>query len=97
MKYSVAILALAAAATAQKIDACDGKAQPCIEDAIAESGLCEAGDEACACENMETIQGGATSCVIEACGGAAEARMLFPFPRLIYLVAHCLYRTSSKF
>lgn len=74
MKYSLAILAFAAAATAQQIEACDGKAQPCIDDAIAESGLCEEGDEACACENMSEIQGGATACVIEACGGADKAR-----------------------
>lgn len=82
MKYSVALLALAAAVSAQKIDACDGKAQPCIDDAIAESGLCEAGDEACACENMSDIQGLATNCVIEACGGAAGARMFFSLPSL---------------
>ena len=83
MKYSVALLALAAAVSAQKIDACDGKAQPCIDDAIAESGLCEAGDEACACENMSDIQGLATNCVIEACGGgAAGARMVFSLPSL---------------
>lgn len=80
MKYSVALLTLAAAASAQKIGACDGKAQPCIDAAIADSGVCEAGDEACACENMETIQAGATECVLEACGGAAEARMFFPTP-----------------
>ena len=75
MKYSVAILALAAAVTAQKIDACDGKAQPCIDAAIAESGLCEAGDEACACENIADIQTKAAPCVIEACGSVPDARM----------------------
>ena len=78
MKYSVAILAFAAAASAQKIDACDGKAQPCIDDAIAKSGVCEAGDEKCACDNMDKIQAGATECVLEACGGAAGAGMPSP-------------------
>lgn len=74
MKFSLAILAFAAAVSAQEIVACDGKAQPCIEDAIADSGVCDAGDYACACENIDAIQDAATPCVLEACGGVAGAR-----------------------
>lgn len=74
MKFSLSIIAFAAAVSAQEIVACDGKAQPCIEDAIADSGICDAGDYACACENIDTIQDAATPCVLEACGGVAGAR-----------------------
>lgn len=79
MKYSVAILALAAAVSAQSIEACDGKAQKCIDDAMEEAGVCEdPKDWACGCENMDAVQSKATSCVIEACGGASGARTFFP-------------------
>ncbi|SPO07262.1 uncharacterized protein DNG_09956 [Cephalotrichum gorgonifer] len=73
MKFSLAFLAFAAAASAQEITACDGKAQPCVEEAIANSGVCEAGDYLCACQNLNTIQAAAAPCVIEACGGVAGA------------------------
>ena len=85
MQLSAIILALAAAATAQEtIKACDGKAQKCIDDAIASSDVCEAGDNACGCENMDAIQQEATPCVIEACGGADEARM---YTLILYLLS----------
>lgn len=90
MKFSLAILAFAAAASAQEIIACDGKAQPCIEDAIANSGVCEAGDYVCACENMDAIQVDAAPCVIEACGGAAEARKSCPHPASPSILASSL-------
>jgi hypothetical protein len=73
MKYIAAVLAFAACATAQSISACGGKAQPCLDAATASSGICSQGDWACGCENMSAIQGGATSCVLEACGGASGA------------------------
>lgn len=78
MQISAVILALAAAAAAQDITACGGKAQKCIEDAIANSDACEAGDNACGCENIDSIQQEATPCVLEACGGADEASMSIP-------------------
>lgn len=81
MKYSVAILALAAAVSAQQIDACDGKAQKCIEEAMEEAGVCEdPKDWACGCEHMDEVQSKATTCVIEACGGATDARTFSPQP-----------------
>ncbi|CAI4212883.1 unnamed protein product [Parascedosporium putredinis] len=73
MKYSLIALTLAAAASAQSVTACDGKAQKCIDDASA--GICDLGDWACGCTeaNMGKIQAGATTCVITACGGATGA------------------------
>lgn len=86
MKYSIVTLsALAAFATAQSIGACDGKAQGCIDDAVASSGICEANDWYCACSNIEAIQGGATACVIKECGGAAGARTFFSSPPSIQI------------
>lgn len=81
MKYSVAILTLAAAASAQSIGACDGKAQKCIEEAMEAAGVCDdPKDWACGCENMDAVQSEATTCVIEACGGASGARTSSPSP-----------------
>ena len=74
MKYIAALLALAASAAAQTITACGGKAQACLDDATKSSGICSVGDWACGCSNMEAIQGGATTCVISACGGTTGAR-----------------------
>lgn len=74
MKFSIALITFAAAASAQIITGCDGKAQPCIEDAIVESGVCDAGDYACGCANLDDIRAIASPCVIEACGSLIEAR-----------------------
>lgn len=85
MQFSAVILALAAAVTAQEtITACGGKAQQCIEDAIAGSDACEEGDIACACQNIDEIQQEATPCVIEACGSADEASTYTP---ILYLLS----------
>ena len=73
MQYIVAALAFAAYASAQSISACDGKAQPCLDKATESSGVCQVGDWACGCKNLEAIQGAATTCVITACGGATGA------------------------
>jgi hypothetical protein len=75
MKYSAIVLTLAAVASAQSISACDGKAQACIDTATSSSSSCTVGDWACGCQpdNLSKIQAGATTCVIEACGGAAGA------------------------
>ncbi|PKS11072.1 hypothetical protein jhhlp_002833 [Lomentospora prolificans] len=75
MKYSLIALTLAAAASAQSVSACDGKAQKCIDDATTSSSDCSLGDWYCGCQadTMSKIQGAATSCVIEACGGASGA------------------------
>jgi hypothetical protein len=77
MKFAAAVLALASCAAAQSVKACDGKAQACLDTATKNSGICEVGDWYCGCqpENMAKLQGGATSCVLEACGGTAGARM----------------------
>lgn len=75
MKYSIIAATLAAVASAQSISACDGKAQKCVDDATTSSSDCSLGDWYCGCQpdTMSKIQAAATSCVIEACGGAAGA------------------------
>jgi hypothetical protein len=82
MKYIVALLALAASATAQKVTACGGKAQTCLDDAVRSSGVCTVGDWKCGCANISTIQSAATTCVLDACGSTSGARM-FPFGSLL--------------
>lgn len=72
MKFSLALLAFAAAASAQ-VTGCNGKAQACIDKAIADSGVCKAGDKVCGCENQDAIQKAATPCVLEACDTVADA------------------------
>lgn len=73
MKYILAVLGLAAYATAQSVSACGGKAQTCLDNAAASSGICQTGDWACGCANMQSLQASATTCVLEACGGATGA------------------------
>lgn len=75
MKFVLALTTLAAVASAQQVKACDGKAQACLDTATPSASDCKQGDWYCGCQpdNMSKIQGAATSCVIEACGGAAGA------------------------
>lgn len=75
MKFVLALTTLAAVASAQQVKACDGKAQACLDTATPAASSCKQGDWYCGCQpdNMSKIQGAATNCVIEACGGAAGA------------------------
>lgn len=80
MKFSIAALTFAAAASAQTITQCDGKAQVCLDDATLAASDCEVGDWTCGCQpdNMAAIRTAATDCVVAACGGLIPARTCFP-------------------
>jgi hypothetical protein len=68
MKFIVAALALAVAATAQTIDDVPDCAIPCLEDAVASTTDCAADDYPCICSNFSTVQSAAIGCVLGACG-----------------------------
>jgi hypothetical protein len=74
MKYSFALLALVAVASAQSIPAC---AQPCIAAAVSSATTCGASDLACQCQpaNEAAIQAAATSCVLKSCSSSDAAGM----------------------
>ncbi|KAL2175166.1 uncharacterized protein P884DRAFT_301861 [Thermothelomyces heterothallicus CBS 202.75] len=70
MKYTSAVLALAAAtatARAQDISIFPECSMPCIIDAVGKTS-CELTDFACVCKNIDSIKQGATSCVVDKCG-----------------------------
>jgi hypothetical protein len=74
MKYSFAVLAFAAIATAQQSSIPAG-AQPCIAAAVASATTCGASDLACQCTtaNEAAIQSAATSCVLNKCSSTDAA------------------------
>lgn len=78
MKYVYAALALAAAVRAQTRDDIPECAIPCLDDAIQSETDCAVDDYPCVCENFETIQGVATSCVIEECGPETALNEVLP-------------------
>ena len=69
MKYSVILAtAFVAVATAQDLSAIPTCAVKCINDAVASTTSCTAGDVACICENKKAVVDAATACVLDACG-----------------------------
>lgn len=78
MKYALVALALAAAARAQTRDDIPECAIPCIDDAITSETDCETTDFACACANIESIQGAATGCVLSECGAEVALGEVLP-------------------
>lgn len=68
MKYSLFALALAASARAQSRSDIPSCALTCLDDAIEKETSCSTTDYSCVCKNFDTIQGEATSCVVDACG-----------------------------
>ena len=78
MKYSLAILAVAAAVSAQSLGDVPKCAIPCLDEGIASETSCDKTDIACVCENFEKIQGAATSCVLKDCG--ADTALSMPPP-----------------
>ncbi|KAH6626752.1 hypothetical protein B0J18DRAFT_148962 [Chaetomium sp. MPI-SDFR-AT-0129] len=68
MKYTTAVLALAAAAvSAQDISIFPECSLPCIIDGIGTTS-CATTDFVCVCKNMDAIKQAATPCVVEKCG-----------------------------
>ncbi|RGP78500.1 extracellular membrane 8-cysteine cfem [Fusarium longipes] len=79
MKYSVALVAIAAvAAQAQSLADVPKCALPCLDKAIESETSCETTDTACVCENFSAIRGVATSCVIDACGTDVAINKVLP-------------------
>ncbi|KAK4100166.1 hypothetical protein N658DRAFT_497628 [Parathielavia hyrcaniae] len=69
MKYTTAILALAAAAAkAQDLSLFPECSRPCIIDAVGTSTNCAIDDYPCICNNMDAVKQAATPCVVNACG-----------------------------
>lgn len=87
MKYSFALAALLAVATAQVdptiIPEC---ARDCLNSATTSATSCKQGDYACTCkaDNKAAIQAAATSCVIAACGAEKALSMSHLIPTAIY-------------
>ncbi|CAP72989.1 uncharacterized protein PODANS_2_4130 [Podospora anserina S mat+] len=68
MKYTAALLALAAAVSAQDISIFPECSLDCIISGIGSGTSCELTDFACVCENTQSLITSATPCVLEACG-----------------------------
>lgn len=74
MKLTTVLLVLATAVSAQNIiKACGGRAQVCLEDAIARSDVCEEGDYLCGCRHPDEIKDAAIPCVLKVCGSKMKA------------------------
>ena len=67
MKYTTAILTLAAAVSAQDISVFPECSLPCIVTAVGTTS-CAATDFSCVCKNMDAIKTAATPCVVDKCG-----------------------------
>ncbi|KOS18133.1 Receptor-transporting protein 3 [Escovopsis weberi] len=78
MKYSAAILALVAAASAQSLSDLPSCAKKCLDDSIAKVTKCTTDDLPCVCKNFDDIEGDALSCVVEACGAAVALSEVQP-------------------
>ncbi len=78
MKYTTAILTLAAAVSAQDISVFPECSLPCIITAVGTTS-CEATDFACVCKNMDAIKTAATPCVVDKCG-IDVALSAYPLP-----------------
>ncbi|KAJ4130156.1 hypothetical protein NW768_007138 [Fusarium equiseti] len=79
MKYSVAFVALAAAAAqAQSLADVPKCAIPCLDKAIESKTKCETTDLACICESFDEVRSSATSCVIDECGSDVAINEVLP-------------------
>ncbi|KAF5003162.1 hypothetical protein FDECE_10276 [Fusarium decemcellulare] len=79
MKYSVAVLALVAAAVqAQTLADVPKCAIPCLDDAISSETDCKTTDLVCVCKNFDDVRSAATSCVIDKCGSDVAINEVLP-------------------
>ncbi|KAI0199470.1 hypothetical protein F4808DRAFT_461791 [Astrocystis sublimbata] len=78
MKYSVAVVALAAAVTAQSLNDIPSCALPCIDDARTSQTNCAADDYKCICDNIDQLTGTATPCVLKGCGADTALNKVLP-------------------
>lgn len=80
MKFSLAILAVAAVAQAQTAASIPKCAVPCLDDAVKANTKCSTTDYACICQkaNFSAVQGAATGCVIEKCGSDVALSKVLP-------------------
>ncbi|KAF4470570.1 extracellular membrane CFEM domain-containing [Fusarium albosuccineum] len=79
MKYSVAVLALVAAAVqAQTLADVPECAIPCLDDAISSETDCKTTDLVCVCKNFDDVRSAATSCVIDKCGSDVAINEVLP-------------------
>jgi hypothetical protein len=80
MKYTAALLALAAAvASAQDLALFPECSLPCIIDAVGKETTCELMDFPCVCKSMEAVKTAATPCVVEKCGQDVALSTFFSF------------------
>ncbi|KAK4645729.1 hypothetical protein QC761_204130 [Podospora bellae-mahoneyi] len=78
MKYTAALLALAAAVSAQDISIFPECSLDCIISGIGSGTSCELTDFACVCENTQSLITSATPCVLEACGADVALNEVLP-------------------
>ncbi|KAK4203033.1 hypothetical protein QBC40DRAFT_304616 [Triangularia verruculosa] len=78
MKYTTALLALAAAVSAQDISIFPECSLDCIIKGIGSGTSCELTDFACVCENTESLVKEATPCVLGACGAEVALNEVLP-------------------
>ncbi|KAI1749696.1 hypothetical protein F4782DRAFT_533134 [Xylaria castorea] len=78
MKYTVAALALAVAVSAQSLSDIPACALPCIDDARTKDTTCGADDYKCICDNINTLQTDATTCVLSSCGADTALNQVLP-------------------
>lgn len=79
MKYTVALVAMAALArAAADISMLPECSLDCIREATKSATKCEVEDYPCVCENMEALTAAATTCVIKACGASVALNEVVP-------------------
>ncbi|KAF4979722.1 hypothetical protein FZEAL_4117 [Fusarium zealandicum] len=78
MKFTLAALALVAAAQAQSLADVPKCAIPCLDDAVESETSCETTDLACICKSFEDVRTAATSCVLEKCGSDVALNEVLP-------------------
>ncbi|KAK7959539.1 uncharacterized protein PG986_004393 [Apiospora aurea] len=80
MKYAFTAVALIAAVSAQDMSGIPACAVPCIQSAAATTS-CSATDYKCICNDVDAIQGAASSCVMDKCGATvAVCKSHTPLP-----------------
>ncbi|KAK8029973.1 hypothetical protein PG993_011264 [Apiospora rasikravindrae] len=77
MKYAFTAVALIAAVSAQDMSGIPSCAVPCIQSAAATTS-CSATDYKCICNDVDAIQGAASSCVMEKCGATVAVSQVLP-------------------
>ncbi|KAK8079085.1 hypothetical protein PG994_002892 [Apiospora phragmitis] len=78
MKYSFTAATLLAVVAAQSMSDIPSCAVPCIQSAAATSTSCTATDYKCICNDVDAIQGAASSCVLEKCGATVAMSAVVP-------------------